>query len=133
MTPKTKRLIGWGLTILVALFLIGASGIPKFLDWDGKKEMMDKMGIPLDLVPTLGMIEIVVAIIFLIPQTAFLGAILLTGYLGGAVFAHLRINDTLFTCLFPVILGVVTWIALGLRHPAIFHLAFRGMAMPSVK
>ena len=68
----------------------------------------------------LGVIEIAVAILFLIPRTSFVGAILVTGYLGGAVWAHLRVGDARF---FPIIIGVVMWIALGLRQPAIFALA----------
>lgn len=66
------------------------------------------------------MIEIAVAILFLIPRTSFVGAILVTGYLGGAVWTHLRVGDPWF---FPIIIGVVMWVALGLRRPAIFALA----------
>ena len=120
MPSKTKRISGWILTGVVGLFLIGASGIPKFIDWPGKKEMFDHLGITADLSPTLGVIEIAVAILFLIPRTSFVGAILVTGYLGGAVWAHLRVGDPWF---FPIIIGVVMWVALGLRHPMIFSLA----------
>ncbi len=121
MPTKAQRITGWVLTGLLGLFLIGASGIPKFIDFPGKKEMFDKLGISADLSPTLGVIEIAVAILFLIPRTSFLGAILVTGYLGGAVWAHLRIGDP--WC-FPIIIGAVMWVALGLRQPAIFSLAF---------
>lgn len=120
MPSKAQRITGWVLTGLLGLFLIGASGIPKFIDWPGKKEMFDHLGITADLSPTLGVIEIAVAILFLIPRTSFVGAILVTGYLGGAVWAHLRVGDPWF---FPIIIGVVMWIALGLRQPAIFALA----------
>ena len=126
MTTKTKRLIGWVLTGLVGLFLIGGSGIPKFFDWPGKNEMMDKLGIPLALLPTIGVIEIAVTLIYLIPRTSFLGAILVSGYLGGAVVTHLRVGDPWF---FPIIIGVLTWVALGLRQPLIFKLAFEGTAV----
>ncbi len=122
MSPKKQRITGWVLTALVGLFLIGASAVPKFIEWNGKKEMMDKLGLPLDLVPYIGVLEIAVTLLFLIPRTAFLGAILLTGYLGGAVLTHLRVADTWF---FPIIIGVVAWVALGLRHPVIFQLAFQ--------
>ncbi len=120
MPSKAQRITGWVLTGLVGLFLIGASGIPKFIDFPGKKEMFDHLGITADLSPILGVIEIAVAILFLIPRTSFLGAILVTGYLGGAVWAHLRVGDPWF---FPIIIGVVIWIALGLRQPAIFALS----------
>jgi hypothetical protein len=54
-------------------------------------------------------------IIYVIPRTAVLGAILLTGYLGGAVATHVRVGDPLFPVLFPVILGVLIWGGLYLR------------------
>ena len=120
MPPKTQCIIGWVLTGFLGVFLIGVSGIPKFIDFPGKQEMFDHLGITADLSPVLGIIEITVTLIFLIPRTCFLGAILLTGYLGGAVWAHVRVGDPWF---FPVILGVFVWVALGLRQPAIFALA----------
>ena len=120
MPTKTQLITGRVLTGLVGLFLIGASGIPKFIDFSGKQEMFDKLGITANLSTTLGVIEIAVAILFLIPRTSFIGAILVTGYLGGAVWAHLRIGDPWF---FPIIIGVVMWVALGLRRPVIFALA----------
>jgi hypothetical protein len=123
MSSKAQRITGWVLTALVGLFLIGASGVPKFLDFPGKNEMMDKMGIPLSLLPAIGVLEIAVTVIYLIPRTAFLGAILLTGYLGGAIFTHLRIGEPWY---FPVIIGVLAWLGLALRQPLIFALATNG-------
>jgi hypothetical protein len=119
---KTKTITGWVFSALVGLFLIGASGVPKFLDFPGKEEMMAHLGLPLDLLPTIGTIEIAVAILYLLPWTAFLGAILTTGYLGGAVVTHLRVGDGLFEILFPVILGVLMWTGLALRKPILFAL-----------
>lgn len=104
MPSKAQRITGWVLTGLVGLFLIGASGVPKFFDFPGKNEMMEKLLIPLSLLPTLAVLEIAVTVIYLIPRTSFLGAILLTGYLGGAVFTHLRVGDPWF---FPIIIGVL--------------------------
>jgi len=119
MSSKTSRNIGWVLTGLVGLFLIGASAIPKFVEWPGKAEMMAKLEIPLDLLPMIGVIEIAVTLVFLIPRTSFVGAILVTGYLGGAAWTHMRVGDAWF---FPIIIGVVAWLALGLRRPTIFSL-----------
>jgi hypothetical protein len=120
MPSKARRITGRVLTGLVGLFLIVASGIPKFIDWPGKKEMFDHLGIIAPLAPTLGILEIAVTLLFLIPRTSFVGAILVTGYLGGAVWTHVRVGDPWF---FPVIIGVVMWVALGLRNPTIFALA----------
>ena len=119
MSTKTKRIVGWILTILVGLFLIGASGVPKFFDFPGKADIMTKLQIPLNLLTTLGIIEVSVAILYLIPRTAFLGAILTTAHLGGAVWTHLRVGDPWF---FPIIVGVLMWLGLALRHPVIFRL-----------
>jgi hypothetical protein len=119
MPSKAQRIIGWTLTVLVGLFLIGVSGVPKFLDFPGKGEMMAKLQIPLNLLTTLGVIEVSVAVLYLIPRTAFLGAILTTGYLGGAVWTHLRVGDPWF---FPIIVGVLMWLGLAFRHPVIFRL-----------
>jgi hypothetical protein len=119
---KTKTIIGWVLSVLVGLFLIGASGVPKFFDFPGKEEMMARLGLPLDLLPTIATIEIAVAVLTLIPRTAFLGAILATGYLGGAVVTHLRVGDGLFEILFPVILGAIMWTGLALRKPILYSL-----------
>src|SRR5262245_53206134 len=123
MSPKAQRITGWILTGLVGLFVIGVSGVPKFFDFPGKNEMMDKMGIPLSLLPAIGVVEIAVTVIYLIPRTSFLGAILLTGYLGGAVFTHLRIGEPWF---FPIIVGVLAWLGLALRQPIIFFLTKNG-------
>jgi hypothetical protein len=89
--------------------------------------MMAKMGIPLELLPTLGTLEIAVTVLFLIPRTSFLGAILMTGYLGGAIFTHLRVGDPWF---FPLIIGILSWLGLALRCPTILHLA-SGTQSPS--
>lgn len=123
MPSKTQRITGWVLTGLVGLFMIGASGVPKFFDFPGKNEMMDKMGIPLPQLPAIAVVEIAVAVLYLIPRTSFLGAILMTGYLGGAVFTHLRIGDPWY---FPIIVGVIAWLGLALRQPIIFTLTSDG-------
>ena len=108
------------MTALLEIMLIGLSGISKFMEFPGKKEMLDRMGMSADLLSRIGVVEIAVAILFLIPRTSFVGAILITAYLGGAIMTHLRIGDP---WVLPVILGVFMWIALGLRNPLIFSLA----------
>lgn len=128
MSPKAKQITGWGLTGLIGLFLIGLSSVGKFTDWPDKEVMFKKIGVPMELSQTLGVIEVAVTLLFLIPRTSFLGAILVTGYLGGAVWTHLRVGDPWF---FPIIIGVVMWVALGLRQPAIFALAMGKSLSPS--
>jgi hypothetical protein len=121
MNSKTRHWAGWGLSILISLLLIGPSAMGKFLDWEGKEEAFAKMGITIELMRNIGIVEVIIAILFLIPKTAFIGAILITGYLGGAILTHLRIGDPI---VMPIVIGVLVWIGLGLRQPEIFRLAF---------
>jgi DoxX-like protein len=75
-----------------------------------------KLGYPESVVFPLGLVLLVSTLLYAIPQTAIVGAILLTGYLGGAVATHVRVGDPLFShALFPVYLGVVLWGGLFLR------------------
>jgi hypothetical protein len=80
-------------------------------------EAFNRLGYPLGLSPVLAVIELVCAAVYVIPRTAILGAILLTGYLGGAVATHLRVHDPLFDTIFPIIFGVLVWGGLYWRDP----------------
>src|SRR5437016_8642228 len=80
-------------------------------------ETFAHVGWPLSLAPVLGTILLVSTALYVIPKTFVLGAILLTGYLGGAVATHLRAGDPLFShVLFPTYLGVLLWGGLYLRE-----------------
>jgi hypothetical protein len=116
-----KALAGWILSALIALFLIAGSASGKFTEWEGKDEMFVKLGWGKEVMVKIGIVEVAAAILFLIPHTAFIGAILLSAYLGGAVATHVRINDHFF---FPIIIGVLVWVALGLRDSRVFANAF---------
>lgn len=99
MSPKIQRIIGWVLSGLLAAFLIVGSGVPKLMessDPEMKKamdEILTKMGWSADTIKIIGVIEIVITLLFVIPRTGFVGAILITGYLGGAIATHVRIGD----------------------------------------
>jgi len=81
-------------------------------------ETMAHLGWSLSLAPVLGIILLVSTALYVIPITSVLGAILLTGYLGGAIATHLRVGDPLFShVLFPTYLGVLLWGGLYLREP----------------
>jgi hypothetical protein len=120
MQPKTKCTIGWALCIVVSLFLIGPSAMGKFVEWEGKAEMFDRMGVTSDLVTKIGVLEITLALLLVIPRAGFLAAVLLTGYLGGAIMTHLRVGEPIF---FPIAVAIVMWIGVGLRFPQVFALA----------
>ncbi len=80
-----------------------------------------RLGLPLHLAPVIGAVELVCLAAYLLPRTAVLGAILLTGYLGGAVAIQLRAGSPLFAeALFPVYVGVLVWGGLLLRRPGLF-------------
>lgn len=74
-----------------------------------------RLGYSENVIVPLGIVLIACTVLYLVPRTAVLGAILLTGYLGGAVDTHVRASDGLFPILFPVILGVLIWGGLFLR------------------
>ncbi len=119
-----SKLIGWILSGLLSAFLILASASGKFTQWEGKAEMFAKLGWTEDVMFKIGIVEVTITVLFLIPRTAFIGAILLTGYLGGAVATHVRVADPYFM---PIIIGVVAWVALGLRDPRVFTMAFKSI------
>jgi hypothetical protein len=73
------------------------------------------LGYPESVIVPIGVVLIVCTILYLIPKTSVLGAILLTGYLGGAVATHVRTGESLFSIIFPVIFGVLLWLGLYLR------------------
>ncbi|MCW7492882.1 DoxX family protein [Leptospira sp. 2 VSF19] len=69
---------------------------------------------------TIGILLLVITVMYAVPQTAALGALLLTGYLGGAVAIHLRVDNPLWThTLFPVYVGILLWVGLTLRNPKV--------------
>lgn len=76
-----------------------------------------RIGWPESALNLLAFLQLGCIVLFLIPRTSVLGAILLTGYLGGAVATHLRVHDPLFDTLFPVIFGVLVWGGLYWRDP----------------
>lgn len=118
---KKLNIAGWVLSGLIALLLIGPSAMGKFTQWEGKAEMFAKLGWSEDVMFKIGIVEVAIAILFLIPRTAFVAAILLAAYLGGATAAHVRVGEPFFV---PIILAVIAWIALGFRMPVVFQLAF---------
>ena len=116
---KVAARIGMVLTALVTLFLLFDS-ITKLMRLPVVVDATTKMGFPPSTVPVIGGVLLVCLVLYLVPRTAVLGAVLLTGYLGGAVCAQLRIEAPLFsTLLFPIYTGVLVWVALYLRSAAL--------------
>jgi DoxX-like family len=71
---------------------------------------------PIELMPTVGTILLICTLLYIIPRTSIIGAVLLTGYLGGAVASHVRVSNPIFSAtLFPVYVAVFVWLGLYLR------------------
>ena len=123
---RAARITGWVLTSLVALFLLFDS-VTKLLQVPAVVEATVQMGFPATTVPVIGGTLLACLVLYLIPRTAVLGAVLLTGYLGGAVCAQLRIEaPVLGYLLFPVYTGVLVWLGLYLRSAALRALVRAG-------
>lgn len=116
--PPTSKYLVWAGYVVSALPVLGLlmSAYFKFAKNPQLVEGLTKFGYPLSLAVPLGVVESICTILYIIPQTAVLGAILLTGYLGGATATHVRIADD-FTA--PIVMGVLLWLGLFLRDSRI--------------
>ena len=109
--------IGRIVTALPVLFLVFDIGI-KFTHADAVAQSMNQLGYAPALAPLIGILELVCLVIYLVPSTAVLGAVLLTGYLGGAIASHVRVGNPLFSHeLFPTYIASLLWLGLYLREP----------------
>jgi hypothetical protein len=113
-----SRIVG-ALTILFLLF----DTIVKVLRLPPAVEGTVRLGYPESVVLGIGIIELMCLVVYVIPRTSILGAVLLTGYLGGAVATHVRIGSPLLShTFFPIYVGVLAWIALLLRDDLLRNL-----------
>lgn len=100
---------------LVALFLLFDS-VVKVMRLPLAVEGTTQLGYPESVVVGIGTVQLVCLLVYLIPQTSIFGAILLTGYLGGAIATHVRVGSPLFShVLFPIYVAVLVWGGLFLR------------------
>jgi len=107
--------IGQVITALVAAFLL-FDAVIHILNIAPVVDGSRTLGFDVAMMPWIGALELALIGLYVVPRTAVLGAVLLTGYLGGAVCAQLRIEAPLFsTMLFPVYVGVALWAGLWLR------------------
>jgi hypothetical protein len=110
-SAKTLNWAGWAAGLLPSLMLV-FSATMKFMGGANLDEGFRHLGIPVSQASALGVLELSCLLIYLIPRTSVLGAILLTGYLGGAVQAHVRVGDPFVV---QVLLGMLFWLGLFLR------------------
>ena len=111
------KIAGWILSGLIGLFMLAASVAPKLLHLDVALEPMEVVGWPEKYLLLIGLIELACVVLFLVPRTALLGAVLFTGLLGASLAANLRVDNPLFShTLFSIYLGIAVWAALWLRE-----------------
>ncbi|HEV3331895.1 MAG TPA: DoxX family protein [Bryobacteraceae bacterium] len=115
-SPSSKHLwAGRIISGLMVAFLV-MDGVTHLMKIAPVVQAFDRLGFPISLAVALGVLELVCTVIYIYPATSALGAILLTGYLGGAVAMHLRVGSSLFgEMLLPVYIGVLLWVGLYLR------------------
>lgn len=105
---------------LFVLFMLGASIAPKLLGMPVAAQTLTALGWKADYVLMIGLMELAFTVLYVIPRTSVLGAILMTGLLGGAMATQVRIENPLFSHeLFSLYLGLFLWGGLWLRDPAL--------------
>jgi hypothetical protein len=120
ITPTSSKKVWTGrvLSTLAILFLLFDAGV-KLSQNHFAVEATVRIGYPPGILVGLGIVQLICTVLYAVPRTSMLGAILLTGYLGGATATHVRIGDPF---LFPVIFGVIVWAALYLREERLHSL-----------
>jgi hypothetical protein len=113
-TGRGMLLAGRIITGFVSLFLL-ADGVLRTVHFAPYVEGTVQFGYPAHLATPIGVTLTLCTLLYLIPRTAVIGAILLTGYLGGATASHVRVEDPFF--LFAAVFGVLVWAGLYLREP----------------
>lgn len=112
---KSANVTGWVITALCVLFLL-FDAVMKVIKNVYSMEGSVKLGIPAEQVQGIGLVLLIATIIYAIPRTAILGAILISCYLGGAVAVMARIHEPYY---FPIVFGILIWVSLFLRIPAL--------------
>ena len=113
---KSSLWAGRIVSVLPALFLL-LDGVMKLFKPAIVVEAMVKLGYPERTIVPIGATLIICTVLYLIPATSVLGAILLTGYLGGAVATHVRVQEGVFSIVFAITFGILIWLGLYLRDP----------------
>ena len=98
--------------VVSLLFLFSAA--MKFIGGEDVKQGMAHLGLPAAMTIPLGILELVCTVIYMIPATSVLGAILLAGYIGGAICTHWRVGDPFLP---QIAIGLVVWLGIYLREP----------------
>jgi hypothetical protein len=120
---STKMLWAGRVVSALPVLMLLLSGVMKLAKPAAVVEEFARLGYPESVILGIGITEIVCALIYAIPRTSVLGAILLTGYLGGAVATHVRVGDNFANLISPIVGGVLIWGGLYLRDARLRALA----------
>ena len=113
---KAALWAGWIITVVVVLFL-AFDGITKVIKDSHVLSAMADLVFPVSTIVAIGAVLLVCTLLYAIPRTSVLGAILLTAHLGGAVAVQVRVGHPVFESSFPIIFGVLVWLGIYLREP----------------
>ncbi len=116
---KGRLWTGRVLTLLTILFLL-FDAIGKLVKPPQVTDAFARLGVPISLSVGIGILLLACTALYAIPRTAVLGAVMLTGFLGGAVAIQMRAGSPLFEAIFPVLFGVVAWAGILLRERRLF-------------
>ncbi|UJR86229.1 DoxX family protein [Sandaracinus amylolyticus] len=119
IAPTKARL--WAGRILggLAVVFLLTDGLVKFTALEGVVEAHARLGIPMHLAPVIGALELACLALYLVPRTSLIGALMFTGYLGGAVAIHVRSGTPFW---FPLVIAAMLWGSLALRDSRVIAL-----------
>lgn len=117
LVDQPVRTVSWSGRVLtgVAVAFMILDGVTHIIKPAAVVEAFAQLGFPIRLAVGIGLLELVCTVLYAIPRTAFIGALLLTGYLGGAIATQLRAGSAWFPTIFPLIIAALVWGGLALR------------------
>jgi DoxX-like protein len=111
---STRLWVGRIISAVPVLFLT-LDAVIKLMKVPAVVEAFGRLGVPLSLAPGIGILALICTAVYVVPRTTVLGAVLLTGYLGGAVATQVRAQSGVFEVIFPIIIAALVWGGLFLR------------------
>lgn len=125
-TQSSRPLALWSSRVIIAVLILflGFDSIIKIMQHPEAVTPTVGFGFAEGLVPVLGVLELACFVLYLIPRTSLIGAILMPGYLGGALATQVRVEAPLFSLVFPLIIGALLWGALVIRDVRLRDLLF---------
>lgn len=110
--------VGWIITVVLSLLLL-FSAVMKLVGGPEVREGLAHLGLPERLVVPLAILEVACTVVYLVPATSVLGAILLAGYMGGAICTHWRVGDPFYV---QILVAILIWVGIYLREPRLHAL-----------